>query len=289
MEHSLLVVSDPPHHEVDHNRAGELLGLTPAEIRMKANFPAPEVWLAFPDAEEATDATSSLGGTGLNTAVVDGKALSTVPGPAPVSSFAFTDETFLARFQEGELELRYDAPTFGVFCKPPPGFSPAQSAQSSRSSKRRRTTLAWTEKVAGAGHESGRLGAVELLTNLDLYLTTDGKISRVSIIQESADFSGLGDLKKPASDANMEVFLSECERLFNRLTLDARLKNIRPRQRPQVRKAAGEKEGRRLFSFGTWSLRRLLESIDQELRDLTQFELGSRLAFLMNRQAEGGP
>jgi hypothetical protein len=114
-------------------------------------------------------------------------------------------------------------------------------------------------------------------------------VKRVSISQGLADNSGLGDLKRPASHANLEVFLSECERLFGRLTLDTRLKNVWPRKRLQVGGAAEEHQGRRLFSFGTRSLYQLLESIDPELKHLTQSELGSRLAFLMNRRAVGGP
>ena len=42
---------------------------------------------------------------------------------------------------------------------------------------------------------------------------------------------------------------------------------------------------RKLFSFGTLLLRQVLESISPELRDIPQYELGSRLAYLMSQQS----
>jgi len=44
-----------------------------------------------------------------------------------------------------------------------------------------------------------------------------------------------------------------------------------------------ERGDRRLFSFGTLALSSLLESVSPDLKALTQFDLGSRLSYLMRR------
>ena len=84
------------------------------------------------------------------------------------------------------------------------------------------------------------------------------------------------------SSANVNAFILECERRFDDLDIDDRLVDIRPRQRPMVG-TTKDREDRRLFSFGTLALSVLLESVSPELKDLTQYDLGSRLSYLMRR------
>ena len=251
---------------------------------MKSAFPAPEIWLAFSTTEEATEAAALLRETGLNVAVVDGGGLSALPGPSPLKSFAFADSGFVARFEDGEEEFPYGTPTLGVFCSPPSGFRPSSSSQSARPVWGRRSTHMMVDGLAGAGRardHSGAAEALELMTSLDLYMSVDGGTARISIVQELTDFAGLGDLKRPSAHANMETCVSECERLFSEITLDTRLKDVRPRQRPGVGGAAPPHEGRKLFSFGSRNLQELLASIAPELKGITQYDLGSRLARMM--------
>jgi hypothetical protein len=65
------------------------------------------------------------------------------------------------------------------------------------------------------------------------------------------------------------------------------MEDVRPRHRLTVGGAGVEHEGRKLYSFGTRSLRDLLGSTSPDLADITQFELGSRLSYVMNRRANG--
>jgi hypothetical protein len=226
-----MVVSNPPHNGVDHGRAAELLGLTPAEMRMKANFRAPEIWLAFADDGQASDAVASLRSTGLSVEVVSGYSLVSIPGPAPVSSFAFTDAEFVAHMVDSELRFPYEAPTLGVFCKPPYGFGSASTAPSPKPSWGRSSTHVFLDRLTRTGHEQAKLGAsgaLELMANLDLYISVEEGFSRVSITRELVDFSGLGDLMSPGRDANMTTCIAECERLFNQFTLDGAWKTCDP-------------------------------------------------------------
>lgn len=281
-----LVVSDPPHQRIDQQAAAELLGLTVAELRMKADFPAPEVWLAFQEMDQANSAANALQQTGLNTGVVDGFDLRSLPGPDPVTSFAFAETGFVARFPGEERELPYDRPTLAVFCRPSTDVLRTLTSRSPHSPASRPSALDPVDDDAGELDETDwtrKAEALELTTNLDLYTAVDGEVVRTSIDKDVVDFSGLGDLLQPSNNANMDVCVSECERFFDSITLDVRLKDMQPRQRAIVGSATEWDQERKLFSFGTLSLRQLLGSIAPELRDLTQFELGSRLAYLLSQ------
>ena len=68
--------------------------------------------------------------------------------------------------------------------------------------------------------------------------------------------------------------------------LDKRLVDVRPRRRFVLGGPPQGSEARKLFSFGTLGLRELIESAAPELRDITQYELGSRLAYLLRVQTD---
>ena len=53
-----LLLSNPPHGEIDVALIAGSFGLTAAEARMRANFPAPEIWFADTD----LDALKRTGG-----------------------------------------------------------------------------------------------------------------------------------------------------------------------------------------------------------------------------------
>jgi hypothetical protein len=78
----------------------------------------------------------------------------------------------------------------------------------------------------------------------------------------------------------MSAFVDECVRRFSNLRLDRRLENVLPRGRLRVG-APSPSAGRTLMSFGTLALSELLGAISVDLRYVTQFELGSRIAYLM--------
>jgi len=120
------------------------------------------------------------------------------------------------------------------------------------------------------------------MTFVDLYISLNGVLRRLSLFQDLADFGGLGDLKQLASEVNMEAYVSEIERRFTQLQLDRRQVNVRPRRRLVEGGGAGQK-GRKLLSFGTMALSEVLEAISPELKEITQFDLGSRLAYLTGR------
>ena len=125
--------------------------------------------------------------------------------------------------------------------------------------------------------------AIEWMANLDLYFVRDGALQRISIVQDLTDFSGLGPMKKRTAAENMAATLAGARHRFTQMRLDARLENVRPRRRFVGGDSAINPDLRKRYSFGTLLLRHILASISPVLRDLTQYELGSRLGYITSR------
>jgi hypothetical protein len=265
----ILVVTDPPHDAVDLEAVAALLSLDVEDARLKLSYPAPEVLLAT-DPAPAVDFAGSLRNAGLRVAVIDGQQLSTIPWPAPVAAFAFGDEGLVAQRGSAVVELRYDEPVLAVFCKPPDGVTAPESAGSASPE---------------ASNDGLRLAeALEWMPSLDLYAARDGRVERVSIATDRADFSGLGALQGATPSESLGHTLAACRERFEQIEIDARLRDVRPRQRFVMGARDFDYDLRKLYSFGTLLLRQVLDSIAPELKDLTQYELGSRLAYVVSRQ-----
>jgi hypothetical protein len=138
--------------------------------------------------------------------------------------------------------------------------------------------------VAWAG-QSGAQEVLEQMANLDLYFPGDGRTRRISIAQGVVDFSALGEAIQGGAGRNMDVCIAECERRFTNLVLDKRQVNVRPRGRLMV--GAPAHENRRLLAFGTVELQDLLEEVSPELAGITQYELSSRITYVMLRGEDG--
>jgi CheY-like chemotaxis protein len=274
-EAPVLVVSDPPHLNVDLDAASAIIGLDIFQTRLKFAFPGPEV-LAASDGRRAAEIGRTFNDAGVKLAVMDGQELAAVPWPDPVSVFAFTDTGLTVTLQHRATKLPYDSSGVGVYCSPPPDFRPNRPP-----TKELSLDSDWSPLLRNDGPEV--VEAIEWMSNLDLYFVRDDVLRRVSIVEGLTDFSGLGPLRQPTAAANMKATLTECMRRFPRIKFDTRLENVRPRGRF----ARGDSEQtsgvRKRYSFGTSLLGDVLESISPDIRDLTQFELGSRLAYLTTR------
>lgn len=250
----MLVVSDPPHGEVKTAAAAEILGLAAEEARLKVAFCAPEV-LAASDPDRATEVAISLKAAGLNVGMRDGGDVARLPWPTLVSSFEFGDHALRVGVESGPLEIPYEEPVLGVYCEPPDEFVPPAD---------------WSGPPPHGTVLTGPAAAdaLEWVPHLDLWVQLDGALHRVAI-------------EGPA----MIAMVSECRARFPRLELDARLQGVRPRRRFVPGDRGFDPDMRKRYAFGTLLLRHVLESISPEIRDVTQYELGSRLAFVLSRSA----
>jgi hypothetical protein len=267
----ILVVTDPPHRSVDVEAAAALLGLDVEDARLKIGYGAPEV-LSAADAGPAVDFAKSLRDVGLNVAVIHGSDLSRIPWPAPVASFTFGVDGLTLCFSGGDVEISYDTPVLGVYCSPPTGRGTGDDTAAAR------------QATGQPGGGPAIAEAIEWMANFDLYFEQAGALQRISIVQDLVDFSGLADLQQATAAANMSVTVSACRRYFRQIDVDTRLENVRPRQRFVMGEQGFDLDLRKMYSFGTLLLRQALDAVSPELKDLTQYELGSRLAYVLHRQ-----
>ena len=100
-----LIISNPPHQdEVDAELAAPSFGLTPADVRMKATYGAPEIWVMSTVRSKIEDAARTLREAGLNIVIASGEDLAKLPAAATVKSFSFTDTYLVAKFAHGGFD-----------------------------------------------------------------------------------------------------------------------------------------------------------------------------------------
>jgi len=275
----IFVVSDPPHAQRDMDAVAAVLGLGVDDTRLKVDFPAPEV-LMVSDPAHANDFANSLRDAGLNVQVFDGAALAEIPWPAPVSSFEFRDGGLAARVGSEDIVLPCDLPVVAVRSQPPLDF-----------------VLGTPAEVDTKADGVSIAESIQWMGLLELYYNVYGEIGRLTIVRDVTDFGGLEgprgtpDTVDPDSSSGitdpLSAMLTACEHCFAHIEVDARLSGVLPRQRFAMGDTGFDPDMRKNFSYGTLLLRQALNSVSPDLGDLTQFELGSRLAYVLCRSRDG--
>jgi hypothetical protein len=225
MDYSL-VVSNPPHAEVDAVKAAEVLQLAPAEARIKANYPAPEIWLAAPNRDQLEAASGQLANAGLSTAMLAATDLLGVPKQARAIAFEFTDTHLAATVDGAVLELPYDLPGQLVYCKPPDALVGGRTKS---------TTASWVGKPSS----SAMLGALSAspkmeaeadgseLAFLDLFARVGGEERRITLVEGVVDFA----TRDPHQiRVRLAACVRDCESRFTQMTCDRRMENLRVRR-----------------------------------------------------------
>ncbi len=261
---------------------------------MKANYPVPEIWLAATEARKMEETADELAAAGLNVTLIDSTALRDLPTREEVKSFQLTESSLVVALEDSEVTLPYDADVTAVYCLPragAPGTAKVGGSGLTEGLTRRSSAVFMTrDSLVGFGGLGGRSSAAGMeeggpgeVAFLDVYVAEAGGTRRLAVLQNSVDFAGLGELALPNAAGNMEMLVQEFEDRFKQGAVDRRLVNMQPRQRPMVGKPAPEHPDRKGFSYATEALARLLESISPDLKNVSQFELSSRLAFLTAR------
>ena len=272
-----LLISNPPHGEVDSVNAAPYFSLTAAEVQMKANYGLPEVWFAGEHEIKLQDTAAALDAAGLNTALVDGDDLIAVPGQTPAESFTFKDGGLWVEHEDSERTMAYDTPVLAVLCQPrvneEAAKAPARSVASQLSS--------WGRPGARRRSLDGSQDELGSPPFLDLYVPSDAGLIRISIVQEITDFSMLR-ANLPHGLSAMQNLVAECEERFENIYVDRRLVDMTIRGIARVVTGATQPP-RTGFSFATEALIDLLSALSPGLSDIPQADLSSRLAYLTNR------
>jgi hypothetical protein len=254
MEIPTLVVSNPPHGEVDVEAAAKLLELDVFAAGLKAKFAAPEIMSAA-GPEEAAAFADALRSTGFRVAILDGAALRDLPWPDPISAPIFDASCMRATSRGEPIEIPYGAETVCVYCRPP--------------ADRSRKSTVDLERAVASGYGPTIAQAVQWMSVIDLYFRDEGAVRRVSVIPFLHGLDG-------------ERLIKEIGRRFKCLRLDDRLAGVRPRAHFVMTEDGFTGPERRRYSFGTAGLSQVLESIAPELRSIPQYEFGSRLAYALS-------
>jgi hypothetical protein len=248
-----LVVSDPPHGEVDLEAAAKLLEIDGFATRLKASFGAPEVMHAS-DMDEALMFGAALLHTGFKVQILDGVRLTDPQWPEPISGLVFDASSLQATTPSEAVRVPYDAQVVAILCQPP--------------NYRHTRVPEELGRAIASGHGPTIAESIQHMSIVDLYFREAGALRRVTIVPERLRLE-------------TDVVLKDMGRRFKHLKVDARLKGVRPRAPFSIGQGFDGSERRR-YSFGTMMLRQVLESIAPELRAIPQYEFGSRLAYALS-------
>ncbi len=285
-----LVVSNPPHGGLDFQAAAKCLGCAAADVRMRSNFSAPEIWLVETDLETAREKATGLLQAGVRVALVPGKVLAAVPGLQLATAVTLDESSLTVECPTGAVKLDRSSSVVAVFGEPPQDHRPAKRQSGSVLTANIQTGGGPPGGIASAAAPGGGLahlaegkldghptdahasttqrisdvhGEPEPAQFLDLYAHSSNGWQCVRFAAGHVDFSGLGAAKQPIARANLKA-IAEC---FERSVVDERLVNVHYRRAVVAGKA----------------VHALLGEIDQELGELPLTEVGSRLAFLTSK------
>jgi hypothetical protein len=290
-----LIVSDPPHRSPDIKAAAPYFGCTAAELRMKVNFPAPEIWFAEGEKETAREIATALIHAGIDVAWIPGSVLAQVPHAQWTTAVATDGRSLILTTVEGVLNIGCGDRIVAVSGEPPEQPSRPSSTRHSlltqritvhdharnvhsASGKESGSRLARSatvnkpgeavdeEKDSAIMHVDDSRSAEPIAHFLDVYAYTRDGWRAARITQTDVDFSELGAIKRPTARANIRAILAMLRQDLE-AQVDERLQHVAYRS----------------SVVGGVALNRVLRSISPHLGDLPPMDLGSRLAFLTTK------
>ena len=275
MPATYLLLSNPPHGEIDVALIAGCFGFTAAEARMRANFPAPEIWFADTDLDALKRTGGALMKGGAKVRIINGSMLSAIPPADHMASFTFQPERFTVQLRsDSSFSTAYDARLIIVSSRPKANPTIAierpkpQLSHSSSPKLRDRFGTGGTVTTDPPDDATARVDGYSGEIDpwfLDLYFIVQSKVRRLRARTGKIDYSGLGTDLKPVAKHNHAELLNRIKTQFTKAALDERLVDVPP-PRPSTVSGKG--------------LPVILESIDPALKNLRMEDLQSRLVFL---------
>ena len=266
MSDTYLVLSNPPHGDVDDQRVAQAFGFTAIDARMRMHFPAPEIWFADEDLASLKRVATALQSAGTNVRIIKGSLLSLVPAPDDLRSFSLDGDQFVGDLEGGgSCTVPYSGHMAMVSCRPQTDAAPGTEPRARRASGEIRDNLSARSGFGPSPHEDSIGEAATDEAFLDMYFVSQSRVQRATVRPAKVDFSGLGGQLKPDPADNQVELLNRLRDRFRRTDLDERLMDV-PIPKPSL--VSGK------------ALQAILESIDPALKSLPTIDLQSRLAFL---------
>ncbi len=264
-----LLVSNPPHGDVDAKIVAEAFELSAAEARMRTNFPSPEIWFADEDVDALKKTGGALMKAGAKVRIIKGSMLTVIPRADRMTSFVFGPDRFTAQLHSSdEFTAPYNTRLVIVSAKPTanPALDMEPTTQLGRMS------AGVVEGIMGKGSPKdvmakggGLPGNFDDAWFLDLYFVVQSKVQRLRAWSGGTDYAGLETELKPVAHQNHSEFLSQLRHRFPQAAVDERLVDT-----PAPKASAISGKG----------LQAVMESIDAELKGVGMSDLQSRLALL---------
>ena len=260
MPATYLLLSNPPHGEIDVAVIAGSFGFTAAEARMRANFPAPEIWFAGTDLDALKRTGGALMKGGAKVRIIKGSMLCAIPSADHITSFAFDPERFAVQLQsDNSFSVAYDARLIIVSSRPK--ANPTIAIERPTPQRGIISTDPHAQATAGVDRYRGESDP----WFLDLYFIVQSKVRRLRARTGKVDYSGLGTDLKPVAKHNHAELLNRIKARFTKAAFDERLVDV-PAPKPSMISGKG--------------LPVILESIDPALKNLRIEDLQSRLVFL---------
>ena len=255
-----LLLSNPPHGEIDVALVAPSFGFTAAEARMRANFPAPEIWFADTDLDALKRTGGALVKGGVKVRIIKGSMLCAIPPANHMTSFAFHPDRLTVQLQsDSSFSAAYDARLIIVSSRPK--ANPTITTERPTPQRGIVATDLRGQATAGVDAHSGAMDP----WFLDLYFIVQSKVRRLRARTGKVDYSGLGPDLKPVAKLNHAELLSRIKAQFTKAAFDERLVDVPAPKRSMI---SGK------------GLPVILESIDPALKNITIEDLQSRLVFL---------
>jgi hypothetical protein len=262
-----LVIAHPPHGRFDAARAAPALGLTPADLTLKANYSVPEIWAVKELATEARDAARTAQEAGFHLALVPDRVFTAVPYRTRVVELHVKGDGILAVTGSQQIEVPWDDAVVGVYFAPRAGETVARGAP--------RASAAISTQDAPCESPF-----------LDLYLSRGDEIIRLAVLVEATHLSGLDDAAALSPAGRLARFVNVAEKRFPRGAVDRRLVNMQLRHPHQPSLGPGQLL-RKGYSFASPGLGDLLAKLAPHLVSATHCEFASRLCYLSARYGGG--
>ncbi len=265
-----LLLSNPPHGDVDAKIVAEAFGLSAAEARMKTNFPSPEIWFADEDVDALKKTGGALMKAGAKVRIIKGSMLTVIPRADQMTSFAFGPDGFTAQLRSSD---EFTAPynTRLVIISSKPTASPDLDTERPTTQLGRRSGGV-VEGIIGKGNPKDATAKGSGIPDnsvdawfLDLYFVVQSKVKRLRAWSGGTDYAGLKVELKPVARQNHAEFLNQLRQRFPQAAVDERLVDT-PTPKASVISGKG--------------LPAVLESIDADLKGVGMSDLQSRLVFL---------
>ena len=192
-----LLISNPPHGDVDAKIAAEAFELSAAEARIRANFPSPNIWFADDDLDALKKTGATLMKAGVKVRIIKGSIMAAIPRADPITSFAFGPDRFTAQLHSSdEFTAPYNTRLVIVASKGSP------------------------EDVMARG-SSPNISDDALF--FDLYFVVQSKVRRLRAWSGGVDYAGLETELKPFAHQNHSEFLNQLRHRFPQSAVDERL------------------------------------------------------------------